>query len=56
MTSGIRVAKFVFLFLMRFATVLEKHLGEVWVRLSKSPLKSFFSLASLALFSLGLAC
>lgn len=56
MTSGIRVAKFVFLFLMRFATVPEKHLGEVWVRLSKSPLKSFFSLASLALFSLGLAC
>lgn len=42
MTSGIRVAKFVFLFLMRFATVPEKHLGEVWVRLSKSPLKIFF--------------
>ena len=36
MTSGIQVAKFGFLFLMRFATVLEKHLGEVWVRLSKS--------------------
>ena len=49
MTLGMRVAKTVFIFLMRFSTVPEKHLGEVWVRLPTSPL-NFFRLASLVFF------
>ena len=53
MTSGIRVAKTVFLFLKRFATVPEKHLVEVWVRLSKSPLKFFFRSIRLLFFRSG---